>query len=67
MAPLTADYPTAQMTDSELKRALADVNNQIAATTDAAAKPLEELRRELVDEQDDRRRIRSARPSDETA
>jgi hypothetical protein len=67
MAPLTAEYTAAEMTDSELKRALADVNNKIAATTDAAVKPLEDLRREFVDEQDDRRRIRSARPSDETA
>jgi hypothetical protein len=55
------------MTDSELKRALDAVNRKIAATNDAARQRLEKTRRELIDEQDERRKIRSVRPSDETA
>lgn len=64
MAPQTAEYTAAEMTDSELKRALDAVNGKIAAANDAALQSLEEHRRELIDELDDRRRIRSARPSD---
>ncbi|MGA2828734.1 MAG: hypothetical protein ABSF03_21740 [Streptosporangiaceae bacterium] len=52
------------MTDSELKRALDAVNRKLAATNGADLRSLEERRRELIDEQDDRRRIRSVRPSD---
>jgi hypothetical protein len=67
MTPQTAEYTAAEMTDSELKRALASVNAKIAAANDAARQSLEEHRRELIDEQDDRRRIRSAPQSDWTA
>jgi hypothetical protein len=52
------------MTDSELNRALASVNGKIAAASGTALRSLEEHRRELIDERDDRRRIRSARPSE---
>jgi len=67
MTPQTADCTAAEMTDSELKRALDAVNRKIAATNDAARQRLEKTRRELIDEQDERRKIRSVRPSDETA
>jgi hypothetical protein len=67
MTPQTAEYTAAEMTDSELKRALDAVNGKIAAASGAALRSLEVHRRELIDEQDDRRRIRSARLSDWTA
>lgn len=64
MTPQTADRTAAEMTDSELKRALDAVNRMIAATNGAARQRLEQTRRELIDEQDERREIRSVRPSD---
>lgn len=64
MTPQIADCTAGEMTDSELKRALDAVNRKLAATNGADLRSLEERRRELIDEQDDRRRIRSVRPSD---
>jgi hypothetical protein len=61
---MSADCTAAEMTDSELKRALDAVDRTIAAASGAARQRLAEKRRELVDEQDERRKIRSVRPSD---